>query len=76
MIIRTQDETAIYDFDKLVSVYAHEEEDGTCKIYVLSYSGEIAYPLGEYKRVERGKEIVAEIFALCDAQHRYDMPIV
>ena len=72
MIIRSQDETAIYDLDKAFSVYASEDGD----VLVLGYTGELAYNLGKYKTQERAKEIVEEIYAYCGSQSRYDMPIV
>ena len=72
MIIRVQDESAIYDFEKSFCVYATENGE----VYLMGYTGERAYLLGTYKNEERAKEVIKEIFALCDCQSRYDMPIV
>lgn len=77
MIIKSQDDSAIYDIEKLMCVYAVENEDeGTAIVYALGYTGELSYPLGEYKNMERAKEVVGEIFALCHSQSLYEMPIV
>lgn len=77
MIVRTQDETAIYDLDKLVSVYAYDDkEENKAKVLALSYASNVAYPLGVYRNMERAKEVVGEIFALSHSQHLYEMPIV
>jgi hypothetical protein len=72
MVIRTQDESAIYDLSKMSSVYTNE--DGI--IYALGYTGELAYPLGQYATQERAKEVVEEIYSLFEAQSRYDLPVV
>ena len=72
MIIRSQDETAIYDLNKAFSIYASEEGD----VLLLGYTGELAYSLGHYKTRDRAKEIVEEIYAVCGVQSRYDMPLV
>lgn len=42
----------------------------------LGYTGELAYKLGEYKTQDRAKEVIEEIFAFCDSQSKYDMPVV
>lgn len=76
MVVRTQDESAIYDLEKLMSVYAITNKEGENVVYALSYTGELAYPLGEYKTLDRAKEIVGEIFALCHSSTLYEMPIV
>ena len=72
MIIRTQDENAIYDFEKMSGVYTNE--DGN--VYALGYTGELAFPLGTYATQERAREIIGDIYALVDSQSRFDMPIV
>lgn len=72
MVVRSQDERAIYDLDKLLSVFANEEGI----VYGLNYNGELAYTLGEYKTEDRALEIVEEIYALFDTQRRYDMPLI
>ena len=72
MIVRSQDSRAIYDLTKMNSVFANEEG----LVYALSYTGELAYPLGKYDTEERAKEVVEEIYALFDSQSRYDLPIV
>lgn len=78
MIVRTQDETAIYDIEKMMCVYAVQSQDKKDEfiVYGLSYTGELAYPFGRYKTMERAKSIVEEIYALCTSQSRYDMPII
>ena len=72
MVIRTQDENAIYDLNKMASVFANN--DG--KVYTTNYSGELASLLGEYESYDRAVEIVEEIYALFDTQRRYDMPVM
>ena len=72
MIIRSQDETAIYDLEKAFSIYANEEGE----IFVLGYTGELAYKLGQYKTQDRAKEVVEEIYAFYGVQNRYDMPLI
>lgn len=72
MVIRTQNENAIYDLDKMASVFAN---DKGC-VYVTNYSGELASLLGEYETYDRAVEIVEEIYALFDTQRRYDMPVI
>lgn len=72
MIIRSQDSCAIYDTEKMSSVYTTEEGI----VYALSYTGEISFPIGEYATQERAKEVIEEIYALCDVQSRFDMPVV
>lgn len=72
MIIRSQDECAIYDTEKMSSIYT--DTDG--KVYILGYTGEITYPIGDYANQERAKEVIEEIYALIDSQTRFDMPVV
>lgn len=76
MLIKSQDDSAIYDLDKVLSVYAVTNNDGLNIVYALSYAGELAFPLGEYKTLERAKDIVGEIFAVSNSQSLYEMPIV
>lgn len=77
MVIKTQDEKAIYDLDKLVSVYALEDkETGETTVLGLAYGTNMAYPFGVYKHNDRAKEIIGEIFALCHSSTLYEMPIV
>lgn len=72
MVIIAQDEKSIYDLEKFSSATA--KEDGT--VYLLNYSGELAFPVGKYETEERASEIVGEIFALFDTQRRYVMPVI
>ena len=71
MIILDQDSCAIYDTDKFGQLCVQEN-----KLYLITYTGEVAYPIGQYKTKERCSEIVREIFALMDCTNKYDMPIV
>jgi len=72
MVIRVQNEEAIYDVNKLLSIFA--SNDG--KVYGLNYDGELAYELGDYSSKERAVEIVEEIYSIFDGQTRYDMPVI
>lgn len=72
MVIRAQNEEAIYDASKLLSVFA--SDDGN--VYGLNYNGELAYTLGEYDSKERAVEVVEEIYSVFDGQTRYDMPVI
>ena len=72
MVVRNQDCTAIYDLEKMNSVFANEKGE----VHALSYTGEIAYPLAKYDTEERAKEVVSEIYALFDCQSRYDIPVM
>ena len=72
MVIRVQNETAIFDLDKMASVFSSEEG----VVYATNYSGETAYALGEYEDQDRATEIVEEIYSIFDTQRRYDMPVV
>lgn len=72
MIIRTQDESAIYDTEKAFSIFTNEDNE----VMALGYTGELAYKLGEYKTHDRAKEVVEEIYAFYDSQSKYDMPVV
>lgn len=79
MVIRTQDDSAIYDVDKLLSIYVQksdDEEDTYYHVFGLSYAGEMAFDLGSYNNEERAKEVVGEIFALCNSSTLYEMPVV
>ena len=49
MVIIAQDEKSIYDLEKFSSATA--KEDGT--VYLLNYSGELAFPVGKYETEER-----------------------
>ncbi len=71
MLIITQNNDAIYDTDKGLSIYAKDET-----IYFLNYSGELAYPLGKYKDSDRARAVIEEIFIMQDSQDKYEMPIV
>ena len=76
MLIRTQDEMAIYDLEKMSSIYVTKDDEDTYTVYCLGYTGELAYPIGKYKKEERARAIIEEIYALCNSASRYDMPIV
>lgn len=71
MIIMTQDSDAVYDTEKFAGIYTQNSS-----IYLLSYTGEVAYPLGTYKNDDRCKDIVRDIFAFEGCQSKYDMPFV
>lgn len=71
MIILAQDNEAIYDTEKSVSICI---KDNT--IYMLNYSGELAYPLGKYKDADRAREVVEDIFTLQGCQEKYEMPLI
>ena len=73
MHILNQDETAIYDLEKMACVYVHLESR---TVYVMMYATDIAFPLGTYKTIERAKEVVKEIFCMNGMTEKYDMPIV
>lgn len=72
MIIRTQDESALYDTDKAFSIFSNEDGE----VMALGYTGELAYKLGEYETQDRAKEVVEEIYSFYDVQTRYDMPVI
>lgn len=72
MIIRTQNELALYDTDKAFSIFANEDGE----VMALGYTGELAYKLGEYKTEDRAREVIEEIYSFYDIQSRYDMPVV
>lgn len=76
MLIKSQDDSAFYDLEKILSVYAVTNKDGLNIVYALSYAGELAFPLGEYKTLERAKEVVGEVCASSSSQSLYEMPIV
>lgn len=69
MYIRTQDEQAIFDFDKYGFISANQNGE------VCMGGGETAYFLGKYATQERAKEVVEDIYANLEMS-RYDMPIV
>lgn len=71
MIILSQNNEAIYDTEKSVCIYAKDNI-----VYLMNYSGELAYILGEYKSDDRAKEIVEDIFVLQNCQDKYEMPMV
>lgn len=71
MIILSQDNTGIYDFDNFSCIYTKENI-----VYVTTYSGELAFILGEYKNEERAKEVVADIFVMMGSSDKYEMPYV
>ena len=72
MVLRSQDDKAIYDLTKMNCVFANEKGI----VYALNYTGELAYPLGKYETEERAQEVVDEIYALFDTQSRYNLPIM
>ena len=69
MIILSQNEDAIFDFDKAHNVYAQE---GT--VYISSYTGEEGFPLGTYKNNNVAKSVVADIFVMYGSTDKYEMP--
>ena len=71
MLILSQDSDALYDFEKFSCIYVHEE---TNTIYIMTYAGGVAYPLGTYKTHERSVEIVQEIFTMMECTSKYNMP--
>lgn len=71
MLILSQDNRAIYDTEKSISVTVKDNI-----VYLLNVSGELAYPLGEYRDEERAKEVVEQIFILEGCQEKYEMPVV
>ena len=71
MIILAQNGDAIYDTDKGLSISAKDKI-----VYLLNYSGELAYTLGEYKDNDRAKAVVEDIFVMQNCQDKYEMPLV
>ena len=71
MIILTQDGNAVYDTEKFAGIYTQD-----CSIYMIAYTGEVAYPLGTYDSEDKCKEIIHDIFALEGCQGKYDMPVM
>lgn len=71
MIILAQNDEAMYDTEKSVGICA---KDTT--VYMLSYTGELAYILGNYNSGERAKEVVADIFVHEGCQDKYEMPVI
>lgn len=72
MVILSQNEDSFYDLEKSSSIYS----DNSGKIWLSNYTGEVVYPLGQYKNADRAKEVLKEIFALYDIQSRYMMPVI
>ena len=71
MLILTQDNSAIYDFDTSLGIFANEEDKS---VYLLAYGNQTAYKIGEYTTFERAKEVVADIFMKYDYEDKYEMP--
>lgn len=71
MLILSQDNRAIYDTEKSVSITVKGNI-----VYLLNVSGELAYPLGEYQNEERATEVVEQIFMYEGCQDKFEMPVV
>lgn len=68
MYIRTQDEMAIFDFDRYGFISANEEGE-----VFMGYESESGFALGKYENRERAKAVVQDIYANLEMS-RYDMP--
>lgn len=76
MLILYQNEAGFVDFDKLLGIEAEEvEESGHGLVIAYGYDN-ASIPVGEYKTLDRAKEIVKEIYAIEGCMSRYELPIV
>ena len=71
MYLLTQDESAIYDFDKYGFIATDAEG-----CVLMGGGSEVAYILGKYSSQERAKEVVSDIYAVGLEVSRYEMPVV
>ena len=71
MYLRTQDESAIYDFDKYG--YIASDKDGTV---LMGGASETAFILGKYANQTRANEVIGDIYVTGLEMDRYDMPVV
>ena len=70
MYILTQDSEAIYEITGYE--YIAVTEDGKVVLGNIQYT----YALGQYKSLERAKEVVAEIFVMIGSVSKYEMPVI
>ena len=61
MIIVSQDETKIVNFDNLTQIYITQDEEKTATFIRHETVDSLYYDLGEYKTEERAKEVLQEI---------------
>lgn len=75
MLLMYQNEAGFVDFDKLLGIETDENEEGHGLVVAYGYDG-VSFPVGEYKTLDRAKEIVKEIYAIEGCMSRYELPIV
>lgn len=61
MIIVSQDETKIVNFDNLTQIYITQDEEKTATFIRYETVDSLYDDLGEYKTEERAKEVLQEI---------------
>lgn len=70
MYLLTQNEMAIFDFDKYGFISCNED----CEVYIGGATDK-GFLIGKYGTVERAKEVVADIYINL-GMGRYEMPVV
>lgn len=75
MLILTQNEEAFFDTERFLGIIAEKTDDGHGAVFIDGYDG-ATFCLGEYKDLDRAREIVKEIFSIVDCMSRYSMPII
>lgn len=70
MFILTQDSMAIFEITRFDYIAVTEEGR------VVAGDAQINYFLGEYKSIDRAKEVVEEIFSMIGSVQKYDMPVI
>lgn len=70
MYILTQNEMAVFDFDK----YGFISSNSDGEVYIGGAS-DTGFLIGQYKTVERAKEVIMDIY-INIGMGRYEMPLV
>lgn len=71
MYLLTQDEQAIFDFDRCGFVACNDKGE----VFIGGNAGSTGYVVGTYPTKERAKEVVSDIFVNLEMS-RYEMPMV
>lgn len=71
MIIVSQNERSIINFDNLTQIYITQDEEEIAFFIRYETVDSLYYDLGEYKTAERAKEVLQEIVAIYQVSKMY-----